>query len=106
MLTLPLVTAGFWYGRNLILTGNPLYPLQVTAFGRVWLPGWYGRDAMSLSPYYISVGEWRALADILLMMYDPRLAPSGRRRWRARGPWGDRGRNRGDGSGPARAWRC
>ena len=42
----PLVMAGYWYGRNLLLTGNPLYPLQVEAFGRVWLAGWYGPDAM------------------------------------------------------------
>jgi hypothetical protein len=75
VLASPLVTAGFWYGRDLILTGNPLYPLQVTAFGRVWLPGWYGPGAMKFSPYYISVREWRALVDILLMMYDPRLVP-------------------------------
>jgi hypothetical protein len=34
-----LVVAGPWYLRNLLLTGNPLYPVRVTAFGHAILPG-------------------------------------------------------------------
>ena len=45
-----LLTSGFWYGRNVLLTGNPLYPLHLELFGRTILRGWYGRDAMQFSP--------------------------------------------------------
>ena len=48
---LPLVMVGSWYGQNVWRTGNPLYPLHLEALGRVWLAGWYGSDAMRLSPY-------------------------------------------------------
>jgi hypothetical protein len=48
---LPLVMSGYWYGRNLLLTGNPLYPLHLSALGRVWLTGWYGSEVMRMSPY-------------------------------------------------------
>ena len=75
VLTVPMVMAGYGYGRNLILTGNPLYPLHVSAFGRVWLPGWYGPDVMRRSQYYIPMNDWRAGVDILLVVLDPRLAP-------------------------------
>jgi hypothetical protein len=70
---LPLVMVGYWYVQNLRRSGNPLYPLHVQAFGRVWLAGWYGADAMRLSQYYLPVGDWRALGDILLAVLDPRL---------------------------------
>jgi hypothetical protein len=72
---LPLVMAGAWYGQNAWLTGNPLYPLHLKLLGRVWLAGWYGTEAMRLSPYYIPMSDWRALVDILLSVFDPRLAP-------------------------------
>jgi hypothetical protein len=72
---LPLVMAGAWYGRNAWLTGNPLYPLQVRVLGRIWLSGWYGPEVMTQSQYYIDPGDWRALADILLAVFDPRLCP-------------------------------
>jgi hypothetical protein len=69
------LTSAFWFGRNLLLTGNPLYPLHVAIWGRTILPGWYGRDAMRFSPYYLPISEWRALVDTLLAAMDPRLAP-------------------------------
>jgi hypothetical protein len=72
---LPLVMAGYWYGQNLILGGNPLYPLHAQAFGRVWLSGWYGSDAMRMSQYYLAIDDWRALGDIMVAVLDPRLAP-------------------------------
>ena len=75
VLLVPFTVAGFWWGRNLILTGNPLYPLHLSAFGRVWLPGWYGPEAMHRSPYYIPIGAWRSGVDILFVVIDPRLAP-------------------------------
>ncbi|MGP0068043.1 MAG: glycosyltransferase family 39 protein [Isosphaeraceae bacterium] len=71
----PAVTGGYWFGRNLVLTGNPLYPLEVRWMGQTLLAGWYGPDAMRTSPYYLPIGDWRALGDILLAVLDPRLAP-------------------------------
>ena len=71
----PLVSGGFWFVRNWVLTGNPLYPLEVRLLGRTLLPGWYGPEAMRTSPYYLPITDWRALGDILLAVLDPRLAP-------------------------------
>jgi hypothetical protein len=72
---LPLATCGYWFLRNGLLTGNPLYPMEVRALGRTILSGWYGPEAMRFSHYYIPFREWRALCDILLTVLDPRLAP-------------------------------
>jgi hypothetical protein len=69
------LTSGFWYGRNLWLTGNPLYPLNIEVLGKTVLQGWYGQDAMQFSPYYLPFREWRALVDILMAVLDPRLFP-------------------------------
>lgn len=71
----PLVLSGFWYFQSVVLTGNPLYPLRVEAFGHTLLTGWYGPEAMKQSSFYIPVTNWRALGDILLSVLDPRLAP-------------------------------
>jgi hypothetical protein len=71
----PLVSGGFWYVRNALLTGNPLYPLEVRVLGRSLLHGWYLPEAMASSPYYLPFAHWRALGDILLSVLDPRLAP-------------------------------
>jgi len=71
----PMVMAGFWYGRNLWLTGNPLYPLHVALAGRVWFSGWYDSSVMQSSPYYIPVRDWRAMADTFVAVLDPRLVP-------------------------------
>jgi hypothetical protein len=71
----PAVSGGYWFARNAMLTGNPLYPLQVRLMGHTLWPGWYGPDAMRTSHYYLSVGRWRELVDILLGVLDPRLVP-------------------------------
>src|SRR5207253_1864104 len=34
-----LLIAGPWYLRNLLLTGNPVYPVEITVLGRRVLPG-------------------------------------------------------------------
>jgi hypothetical protein len=71
----PLVSGGFWFVRNWVLTGNPLYPLAVRLLGHTVLPGWYGPEAMRTSLYYLPITDWRALGDILLAVLDPRLTP-------------------------------
>ena len=71
-----IVPSAFWYARNVLLTGNPLYPLHVEAMGRVWLRGWFPASAMWKSPYYLDVGDWRSLWTIVLVSIDPRLAPA------------------------------
>jgi hypothetical protein len=75
IVALPLLTGGYWYLRNLIVTGNPLYPLEVRFFSRTIWPGWYGTEAMRQSVYHIPVSNWRAFGDTLLAVLDPRLAP-------------------------------
>lgn len=55
-----LVPSAYWYGRNVWLTGNPLYPLQLSLFGHVWADGWYGRAAMEATAYHLPVTAWRA----------------------------------------------
>lgn len=72
MLFLP---AAYWYGRNIALAGNPLYPLQISAFGRTWLRGWYEPSAMRESQFYLLITAWRELGDIVFMVFDPRLVP-------------------------------
>ncbi len=53
----PAVTGGYWFVRNAMLTGNPLYPLDVRVMGHTLWPGWYGPDAMRTSHYYLAVGD-------------------------------------------------
>ncbi len=75
LLTVPLVLPGYWFLQNALLTGNPLYPLRVAAFGVTLLRGWYGPGVMRLSHHYIAVTNWRAFVDMFGGMLDPRLAP-------------------------------
>jgi len=40
---------GWWYVRNLIVTGNPVFPLDVELFGATLFQGAYGREALPFS---------------------------------------------------------
>jgi hypothetical protein len=71
----PFCSGGFWFLRNTLLTGNPLYPLEVRLAGQILWHGWYGPEAMRLSPYYLAFTDWRYLCKNLLAVVDPRLAP-------------------------------
>ncbi|WP_152051717.1 glycosyltransferase family 39 protein [Tautonia marina] len=71
----PMLTAGYWYARNAWLTGNPLYPVQVEAFGRTLLTGWYAPEVMKGSRYYIDPRDWRSGIDMFLQVFDPRMTP-------------------------------
>ena len=75
ILLVPLISGGFWYIRNAVMTGNPLYPLEVRDAGPHHLAGWYPAGAMNTSPYYVPFNDGRALGDILLAVLDPRLSP-------------------------------
>lgn len=44
-----IAAGGWWYLRNLLLTGNPVFPLTVEVFGTTLFPGAYGRDALPTS---------------------------------------------------------
>jgi hypothetical protein len=70
-----ILPCAYWFGRNLWLTGNPLYPLHLEVLGRVWLRGWYDSRAMALSQFYIPGHIWPAAVDILVVAFDPRLVP-------------------------------
>jgi hypothetical protein len=54
-----ILPAGYWYARNALLTGNPLYPFQLSAFGRVWADGWYGKAAMEATAYHLPPEAWQ-----------------------------------------------
>jgi hypothetical protein len=71
----PLSTAGYWFGSGLLLSGNPLYPLHVSAFGKVIFRGWYEPSAMRQSQFFIPVEDWRSFNDIMCTILDPRLVP-------------------------------
>lgn len=75
LLGMSLLGIAYWYGRNALLTGNPLYPLHLRVFGATILEGWYTSEAMKLSQFHIPRELWPALVDIVLSVLDPRLAP-------------------------------
>jgi hypothetical protein len=65
----------YWWVRNIVATGNPLYPLPIEIGGFVIGDGWYGPDVMRMSPYFIPFSEWTAALDQLLAVSDPRVLP-------------------------------
>jgi hypothetical protein len=69
------VPAVYWFARNAVQFGNPLYPLHVEAFGVTLLQGWYTRETLLESRYHIPVSDWRWFVLILLRGMDPALVP-------------------------------
>jgi hypothetical protein len=55
-----LLTGGFWYVRNLIVTGNPWYPVATLG-----LPGLYDRAAMRAWDYHLPVSDLGLLGEFL-----------------------------------------
>jgi hypothetical protein len=70
-----LLPAIYWYARNLLLTGNPLYPLHQEFLGFTLLNGWYRRETLFASGYHIDIANTRALFRLLLRGMDPILIP-------------------------------
>lgn len=47
----------YWYGRNIALTGNPLYPLEIKLSGAAIFPGAFGQEAMLGSVFHSSSAD-------------------------------------------------
>jgi len=68
---LSLFSAAYWYGRNLFLAGNPVYPFEVK-WGRLLLfPGAYGREQM-LHWVFHRAG-WKAWGEVTIEALSPLL---------------------------------
>jgi hypothetical protein len=55
-----LATGGFWYARNVWLTGNPIYPVSTLG-----LPGLYGAAVMRAWDYHLPIAGLGALGTML-----------------------------------------
>jgi 4-amino-4-deoxy-L-arabinose transferase-like glycosyltransferase len=56
-----VATGGFWFLRNLALTGNPFYPVATLGF-----PGLYDRARMRAWDYHLPAGDVAALGQMLV----------------------------------------
>ncbi|MFO0948926.1 MAG: phospholipid carrier-dependent glycosyltransferase [Planctomycetota bacterium] len=63
----------FWFVRNIVFTGNPVYPLDIRILGIEWFPGWYAPAAMKQSGYHLPPSDWRILLDRLSVVVDLRI---------------------------------
>jgi hypothetical protein len=61
-----VATGGYFYVRNLAITGNPLYPLALKLGGATLAPGIYDAATLRSSVYHVARGELAALGRLLL----------------------------------------
>lgn len=60
-----VVAGGYWYLRNLAVTGSPFYPLGLSIGGLNIFPGAYGREAMIASYLHVDTSSFDIPFDIL-----------------------------------------
>jgi hypothetical protein len=58
-----IATGGFWYVRNVAVTGNPFYPVAVPGLP---LPAHYGAAEMRAWDYHVPIGDLTALGAMLI----------------------------------------
>jgi len=63
-----LLPSGYWYVRNIWITGNPVYPLQLSMFGRVLADGWYTTAAMDSTAYHVPRAAWQVFIARLVLV--------------------------------------
>jgi len=56
---------GYWYARNWIVVGNPLFPLSVRAGGITLFQGAFGRAQMVNSPFNLSRLGWHGAVELI-----------------------------------------
>jgi hypothetical protein len=61
--TVVVATGGFWYVRNVAVTGNPFYPV---AFPGLPLPALYGGAEMRAWDYHVPIGDLAAFGSMLI----------------------------------------
>jgi hypothetical protein len=61
-----VATGAFFYARNLIATGNPLYPLALKLGTTTLAPGVYDAAVLRASSYHVARGDLAALGRLLL----------------------------------------
>jgi hypothetical protein len=84
-LALALASGGFWYVRNLIVAGNPVYPVAALGF-----PGLYGARAMRAWDYHVPIADLGALGGMLAASgvgFANAAAVTFVRGWRTPEPW-------------------
>jgi 4-amino-4-deoxy-L-arabinose transferase-like glycosyltransferase len=84
-LALAVAGGGFWYLRNLLLTGNPVYPVAALGF-----PGLYDGRTMRAWDYHLPVADLGALGEMLLAAgvgFASAAAVALARAWRAPEAW-------------------
>ena len=105
LLTLPAVMAGYWYGRNALLTGNPLYPLHLEALGTDLARGLVRLRRDAPEPVLPASGSLASLDRHPARRPRPPPGPRlGRLRGGRHGPSGGLATPLAAGSGRARCW--
>lgn len=64
--TIVLATGGFWYVRNFLDTGNPIFPLHVNLLGLWQLDGLYDSALMRQWDYHVPIENLPKLGEMLL----------------------------------------
>lgn len=66
---------GYWYIRNWVQMGNPVYPLKVSIGGKVLFEGWYDAGVMrATSHYHVDIPNYMEFAkQIAFCLYHPSL---------------------------------